>query len=70
MMCTYKWHTSCYWRLDMYADDEIDEEFLYYFYLEGVRSTEVCPDYHLPDQLSLQQFGDRMRQLRDERYYA
>ena len=70
MMCTYKWRTSCYWRSDMYDDDEIDEEFLYYFYLEGMRSTEVYPQYYLPDQLSLQQFGDRMRQLRDERYYA
>mgnify|MGYP006899636934 FL=1 len=56
----------------MYADDdyELDEEFFYYFYLEEMRSAESCPDYHLPDQLSLQQFGDRMRQLRDERYYA
>ena len=54
----------------MYADDELDEEFFYYFYLEEMRSTEVYPDYHLPDQLTLQQLGDRMRQLRDERYYA
>ena len=54
------------------ADDdyELDEEFFYYFYLEEMRSAEVCPDYHLPDQLSLQQFGDSMRQLREERYYA
>jgi len=54
----------------MYDNDEIDEEFLYYFYLEGMRSSEVYPQYFLPDQLTLQQFGDRMRQLRDERYYA
>ena len=54
----------------MYVDDELDEEFFYYFYLEEMRNVDDDPDYHLPDQLSLQQFGDRMRQLRDERYYA
>ncbi len=54
----------------MYADDEIDEEFFYYAYLEEMRSTEVYPQYYLPDQLTIQQLGDRMRQLRDERYYA
>ena len=54
----------------MYVENETDPEFFYYAYLEEMRSTEVYPQYFLPDQLSLQQFGDRMRQLRDERYYA
>jgi hypothetical protein len=51
----------------MYDDSP---EFFYYFYLEEMQHADDDPQYFLPDRLSLQQLGDRMRQLRDERYYA
>jgi len=54
----------------MYDNAFIDDAFFYYFYLEDMRNSDEFPDYHLPDHQTLQQFGDRMRQLRDERYYA
>lgn len=54
----------------MYDDMSIDDAFFYYFYLEDMQRDMGDVDYHLPDYLTLQQFGDRMRQLRDERYYA
>ena len=54
----------------MYDDISIEDAFFYYFYLEDMQKSDEFPDYHLPDHLTIREFGDRMRQLRDERSYA
>lgn len=54
----------------MHDDMSIDDAFFYYFYLEEMQRHEADVDHHLPDDLTLQQFRERMKQNRDERYYA
>jgi hypothetical protein len=55
----------------MHDDMSIDDAFFYYFYLEDMQRHDVDDvEYHLPDYQTLQQFRERMKQNRDERYYA
>ena len=54
----------------MRDDMSIDDAFFYYFYLEDMQRDMGDVDYHLPDYQTLQQFRERMKQNRDERYYA